>query len=115
MLKLRALRAFFYASVTLGEHLALIPYLRDRGIVFTMVCEKMVEEGLKHWPGQWDKRAVEVSPHEAELLKLNTDKVHSLIKWRPRWNLEKAVWNTFDWYYRHHQGESAIELMLSRT
>jgi predicted transport protein len=48
MLKLRALRAFFYASVTLGEHLPLIPYLRDRGIVFTMVCEKMVQEGLKH-------------------------------------------------------------------
>ena len=48
MLKLRALRAFFYASVTLGEHLPLIPYLRSLGIVFTQVCEKMVDAGLKH-------------------------------------------------------------------
>jgi len=71
----------------------------------------LVEEGLKHWSGQWDKGALEVSPHEAELLKLSTDKVHSLIKWTPRWNFEKAVWKTFEWYYRHHQGESAIELM----
>jgi radical SAM superfamily enzyme YgiQ (UPF0313 family) len=48
MLTLRVLRAFFYASVTLGEHLPLASYLRDRGIVFTQVCEKMVEVGLKH-------------------------------------------------------------------
>ena len=48
MLKLRALRAFFYGSVTLGEHLPLVSYLRSRGVRFTRVCEKMVEEGLKH-------------------------------------------------------------------
>ncbi|MBI3637867.1 MAG: hypothetical protein HY216_16865, partial [Candidatus Rokubacteria bacterium] len=46
MLKLRALRAFFYAGVTLGEHLPLVSYLRTRGIRFTRVCEQMVNEGL---------------------------------------------------------------------
>ena len=47
MLKLRAIRAFFFASVTLGEHLPLVHYLIKNGIKFTKVCEKLVEEGKK--------------------------------------------------------------------
>jgi hypothetical protein len=47
MLKLRAIRAFFFASVTLGEHLPLVNYLTKKGIRFTKVCEKLVEEGKK--------------------------------------------------------------------
>ncbi|OUX37049.1 MAG: hypothetical protein CBE21_09825, partial [Proteobacteria bacterium TMED261] len=47
MLKLRAIRAFLFASVTLGEHLPLINYLSKKGVEFTKVCEHMVEEGRK--------------------------------------------------------------------
>ena len=47
MLKLRTIRAFLFASVTLGEHLPLINYLNKNGINFTNVCEKLVEEGKK--------------------------------------------------------------------
>ena len=47
MLKLRAIRAFFFASVTLGEHLPLVNYLIKNGIKFTKVCEKLVDEGNK--------------------------------------------------------------------
>ena len=48
MLKLRALRAFFYASVTLGEHLPLVHYLKKKNISFTKVCEELVKEGQKN-------------------------------------------------------------------
>ena len=47
MLKLRALRAFFYASITLGEHLPLAHYLSKRNVKFTIVCEDLVTEGQK--------------------------------------------------------------------
>ena len=47
MLKLRVIRAFFFASVTLGEHLPLVNYLTKKKIPFTKVCEEMVEEGKK--------------------------------------------------------------------
>ena len=47
MLKLRVIRAFFFASVTLGEHLPLVNYLTRKNIPFTKVCEEMVEEGKK--------------------------------------------------------------------
>lgn len=45
MIKLRSIRAFFYASITLGEHLPLLPFLNMRGIRFTKVCEEMVDVG----------------------------------------------------------------------
>ena len=47
MLKLRAIRAFLFASVTLGEHLPLISFLSKNNIEFTKVCEQLVEEGKK--------------------------------------------------------------------
>jgi hypothetical protein len=47
MLKLRAIRAFLFASVTLGEHLPLINFLSKKGLKFTKVCEHLVEEGKK--------------------------------------------------------------------
>lgn len=47
MLKLRVIRAFFFASVTLGEHLPLVNYLTKKNISFTKVCEELVEEGKK--------------------------------------------------------------------
>ena len=47
MLKLRVIRAFFFASVTLGEHLPLVSYLTSKKVSFTKVCEELVEEGKK--------------------------------------------------------------------
>ena len=47
MLKLRALRAFFYASITLGEHLPLAHYLSKKNVKFTKVCEELVVQGQK--------------------------------------------------------------------
>ena len=45
MIKLRSIRAFFYASITLGEHLPLLPFLNMRGVRFTKICEEMVGAG----------------------------------------------------------------------
>jgi len=48
MLRLRAVRAFFFSSVTLGEHLPLVSYLTSKNVSFTNICEEMVEEGKKN-------------------------------------------------------------------
>ena len=47
MLKLRGLRAFFFGSVTLGEHLPIVKYITSLGASFTEVCRFMVEDGLE--------------------------------------------------------------------
>lgn len=36
--------------------------------------------------------------HEANLLQLNCDKAHQLLGWRPRWNVDKALSATSEWY-----------------
>ena len=45
MVKLRGIRAFFYGSITLGEHLPLLPFLNMRDVRFTKICEEMIETG----------------------------------------------------------------------
>ncbi|TCV84272.1 CDP-glucose 4,6-dehydratase [Sulfurirhabdus autotrophica] len=40
----------------------------------------------------------EVKLHEANLLQLNCDKAHRLLGWKPRWNVEKTLEATADWY-----------------
>ena len=71
----------------------------------------LVEEGLKHWPGQWEDQAPVDAPHEAELLKLTYDKARFLLGWNPCWSFEQAVHYTVEWYYRYDRGEHAYDLM----
>ena len=37
-------------------------------------------------------------PHEAAFLKLDCSKLKRVFNWRPRWNLEKAIDETVEWY-----------------
>jgi CDP-glucose 4,6-dehydratase len=50
------------------------------------------------------------APHEANLLHLNCDKAHQLMRWRPKWNADRAIGETVSWYRRVHEGESALEI-----
>jgi CDP-glucose 4,6-dehydratase len=40
-------------------------------------------------------------PHEAPTLKLDCEKALSRLHWRPRWNVEQAVQETFSWYEQY--------------
>jgi CDP-glucose 4,6-dehydratase len=58
----------------------------------------LVQEVLKHWPGQWEDRSDPKAVHEANLLNLATDKAFHFLKWRPVWNFEQTIKQTIDWY-----------------
>ena len=60
----------------------------------------VVDELLKHWPGQWVDRHDSTAPHEAALLKLNIEKAEEILGWRPVWNFEDAIAQTASWYRR---------------
>lgn len=45
--------------------------------------------------------------HEAQLLQLNCDKAHQELKWYPRWDVERTLGATADWYQAIMQGEDA--------
>lgn len=58
----------------------------------------LVEEVLKHWPGEWRDQTDHVAPHEASLLNLATDKAHHMLGWFSRWDFKLTIGATMDWY-----------------
>lgn len=60
--------------------------------------------------GEWKSGSSPNAPHEAKLLRLDTDKAVKRLGWRPRWSLEEAVQRTVDWYRAHQLGASVAEL-----
>ncbi len=59
---------------------------------------ELVDEILKHWPGEWVDTSDAASPHEAHLLHLSIDKACHLLGWKPVWNFAKTVEKTVDGY-----------------
>jgi CDP-glucose 4,6-dehydratase len=74
----------------------------------------VVEEVLKHWPGQWVDGSQDVAPHEAGLLNLNIDKANRILGWRPVWNFEDAVARTISWYRAANDQGDPLELTRSQ-
>jgi CDP-glucose 4,6-dehydratase len=59
---------------------------------------ELVQEILKHWPGQWIDQSDPLAPHEAQLLNLATDKAHHFLGWSPVWSFEETIARTVEWY-----------------
>jgi CDP-glucose 4,6-dehydratase len=59
---------------------------------------QLLEEGLKHWPGDWDHRSSNTAPHEAGRLHLQIDKAMHQLDWQPRWPFATTVARTVSWY-----------------
>ena len=60
--------------------------------------KELVEEILRHWPGQWDDRSDPKAVHEASLLNLATDKAYHLLGWRSVWDFPTSIEQTVTWY-----------------
>ncbi len=59
---------------------------------------ELVEEVLRHWPGQWLKEAPAGGLHEAGLLGLAIDKAFHCLQWQPTWTFAQSVAATVRWY-----------------
>ena len=62
----------------------------------------LVEEILKHWPGQWQDAAQATAPHEAKWLSLSTTKAKAVLGWSGCLNLAETVQYTVNWYRERH-------------
>ena len=68
------------------------------------VAERLVAQfGI----GSIDSKASVEKHHEARLLQLNCDKAHQLLGWHPRWDFERTLDMTADWYKQLNAGEEA--------
>lgn len=61
-----------------------------------------------HWPALRIERDTSAHPYEAAILRLNCDKAHRQLAWRPVWNIENALARTAGWY-RAFYGTGNIE------
>jgi CDP-glucose 4,6-dehydratase len=52
--------------------------------------------------------------HEARLLQLNCDKAHQMLGWYPRWDFERTLNMTTDWYKQVHSGANAKDITLQQ-
>ncbi len=68
---------------------------------------------VKKW-GKEFKYKIEKSKniHEAKLLSLDCSKAIHEMKWRPNWNLEKAIEHTVNWYKAYLQKEDLYNITL---
>ncbi|QPN65844.1 CDP-glucose 4,6-dehydratase [Synechococcus sp. CBW1006] len=62
----------------------------------------LVEEALKHWPGDWQDLSDPAAPHEAGRLHLQIDKAHHQLGWQPRWPFATTIERTVGWYRKVH-------------
>jgi CDP-glucose 4,6-dehydratase len=58
----------------------------------------LVQQILKHWPGDWLDKSDPSAVHEATLLNLATDKAHHYLGWSPVWSFDETVARTIAWY-----------------
>ena len=76
------------------------------------VCE-LIREMNRHFDQDCDIQVSETSLHEANLLNLQIEKAYQYLNWFPKWNFEKTIFRTVNWYKLHYEGESALECCLS--
>ena len=54
---------------------------------------------IQNWgEGSWQDQSEKNAPHETGILKLDISKAKTFLKWKPIWNIEKAVKKTIEWY-----------------
>lgn len=73
---------------------------------------KLVDLFIKYW-GDGIKRVnrYDGGPHEANFLKLNSDKLKRTFGWSPRWKLEEAVNKTVEWTKSWNSRENVRDCM----
>jgi CDP-glucose 4,6-dehydratase len=75
---------------------------------------ELVEEILRHWPGNWEQAAPEKHLPEAPLLSLDIGKARETLGWQPRWDFAESIKRTVEWY-REYDGRSGSMTALTRA
>jgi CDP-glucose 4,6-dehydratase len=67
---------------------------------------------IREWgSGTWNQPIDDGGGHEATLLRLAIDKAQMRLGWHPRWDFDRAISRTVEWYRAHYGGAD----MASRT
>ena len=106
-------------ATTLNPQLSTLNYLCSGfnfgpSLTSNRTVAELVQEILKHWPGNWEDRSDPLAVHEAKLLNLATDKAFHLLGWQPVWNFEESISRTVEWYRQTAGDIGAAASLLTR-
>ncbi|MCU0749581.1 MAG: CDP-glucose 4,6-dehydratase, partial [Akkermansiaceae bacterium] len=71
---------------------------------------ELVQELLKHLPGEWIDASDPAAVHEASKLNLATDKAFHLLGWHSVWDFSETLQITAQWYGKHAEGCDIVNL-----
>lgn len=75
---------------------------------------KIVSMLVEKWEGgKWLDISNKNEPHEANLLSLDISKARNFLNWHPRWNIQKCIEKTMEWY-KNYNNENVYELCLNQ-
>ena len=60
--------------------------------------------------GDYDFGNFKHQNHEASLLQLNCDKANNFLNWKPKWDAEKSIFETAEWYKSYFSGKNILEV-----
>ena len=71
-----------------------------------------VESVVKKIIQQWGNGKIIIKKnnfHEAKLLKLNSNKIFNLMKWKPTYSFNQSIEKTVDWYLKYYENKNIIQ------
>jgi CDP-glucose 4,6-dehydratase len=122
----RAIRPWQHVMEPLSGYLQLAERLYSDGTVFAEAwnfgpeeadsrpVEWLVDSLCARAPGASWKREEAPQLHEAGTLKLDSSKAKQRLKWHPRWALDQALAQTFDWHLAWRNGADMCEFSLQQ-
>ena len=69
----------------------------------------LIIEVIKNWEGKFQIDNKKDAPYEANYLSLISKKAKVNLNWEQKWNFEKTVNRTINWYKKVHEGSSSID------
>jgi CDP-glucose 4,6-dehydratase len=68
-----------------------------------VTAARLVERFIHYWgEGSWRNTSVQNAPHEATFLRLNCDKAHTELRWKPTVTLDEGLRMAADWYKKYY-------------
>ncbi len=74
--------------------------------------EQLVQNFLIFWDSEYQIDYDIASYHEASILNLVSDKAIKYLDWQPKWDFEKTIKNTAEWYFEVHKGTDPFNKCL---
>jgi CDP-glucose 4,6-dehydratase len=111
-----SIRPWQHVLEPLGGYLLLAAKLLEEGTLYSGAwnfgpesdsissVEVLVNKLLHYWGcGRWLEDRTNSTVHEAKLLGLDINKAKNQLNWHPRWNIDKTIEKTAEWYKSYKQ------------